>query len=438
MHIYFSGIGGAAIGPLALIAQAAGYEVSGSDLREGEFIKYLRTKGIKNIHIGQGRNQIAEVHAQNPIDWLVYSSALPKTNPHHPELLFCQENSIKASKRDELLNKILEDKKLKLIAIAGTHGKTTTTSMVVWLFKKLGLPVSYSLGAKISFGEMGAYDPKSEYFVYECDEFDRNFLAFHPHLAIISGVAYDHHEIFPTLDNYQSAFRDFINQSQQVVLWQDDYSKLQLTKNPKLTVEDYKDPHIEEIMLPGLYNRRDGWLACVAMQKITNDFMEKLIEYMAIFPGVARRFERIAENLYSDDAHTPEKILGCMSVARELANRTKQKIIVIYEPLTNRRMHYLGAEHHSVFDGASAIYWVPSYLAREDPDLQILSPQELIKNLSSDLQDIAQPVKVDGTLKVVIENHLKAGDMVVAMAGGGAGSIDEWLRKEFLHEVNTA
>jgi UDP-N-acetylmuramate--alanine ligase len=431
MHIYFSGIGGVGIGPLALIAKQAGFEVSGSDLQDGQYVKYLRGQGIADINIGQGRSQIAELNSRKPIDWFVYSSALPKTNPHHPEILFCQENNIKMSKRDELLNKILEEKNLKLIAISGTHGKTTTTAMVVWLFKKLGVPISYSLGAKISFGDMGQYDPKSEYFVYECDEFDRNFLAFHPHLSIISGIAYDHHEIFPTEENYQEAFRDFIGQSEHVVMWQDDHNKLKLPTSDKFTIESYDDPQIGQILLPGLYNRRDGWLAISAMHIITNDYIEKFIEYMIMFPGVARRFERLAENLYSDDAHTPEKILGCMSVARELANRTKQKIIVVYEPLTNRRMHYLGSEHHSVFDGASAIYWVPSYLAREDPKLKVLSPEELITNLSPDLQTIAKPMKTDNALKILIQNHLQAGDMVVAMAGGGAGSLDEWLRKEF-------
>jgi UDP-N-acetylmuramate--alanine ligase len=434
MHIYFSGIGGVGIGPLALIAKQAGYEVSGSDLQDGQYVKYLREQGISDINIGQGRNQISALNARKPIDWFVYSSALPKTNPDHPELLFCKENNIKMSKRDELLNKILEEKNLKLIAIAGTHGKTTTTAMVVWMFKKLGLPISYSLGAKISFGDMGQYDPASKYFIYECDEFDRNFLAFHPHLSIISGVAYDHHEIFPTEENYQTAFRDFIAQSANVVMWQEDYSKLNLPNDNKFTIEEYDNQQINQIELPGLYNRRDAWLAMTAMHKLTNDFMEKFMEYMSLFPGVARRFERITENLYSDDAHTPEKILGCMSVARELANRTKQKIVVVYEPLTNRRMHYLGSEHHSVFDGASAIYWVPSYLAREDPKLKVLSPEELITNLSPELQEIAKPMQRDGVLKVTVQNHLQAGDMVVAMAGGGADSLDEWLRKEFTNQ----
>jgi UDP-N-acetylmuramate--alanine ligase len=431
MHIYFSGIGGVGIGPLALIAKKAGYDVSGSDLQDGQYIHYLRDQGINDIHIGQSKNQIAEIHLRKPIDWLVYSSALSKTNPHHPELLFCQENNIRTSKRDELLNKIIEEKKLKLIAIAGTHGKTTTTAIAIWLFKQLNMPISYSVGAKISFGDMGAFDPASKYFVYECDEFDRNFLAFHPYLSVISGVSYDHHEIFPTLENYQQAFRDFINQSEWTIIWKSDANRLQLKSSGKISVKNEKDPQIENIKLPGLYNRRDAWLVVQALHEITNEPIDKLINIASNFPGVSRRFEKITNNLYSDDAHTPEKILGCMSVARELAGKTGQKIVIIYEPLTNRRMHYLGAQHRSVFNGASNLYWLPSYLAREDPKLPIIPPEELISQLDPKLQKIAVPMEKDGKLKAAIDGHLKAGNMVVAMVGGGAGSLDEWLRQNF-------
>jgi UDP-N-acetylmuramate--alanine ligase len=193
MHIFFSGIGGTAIGPLALIASQAGYEVSGSDKQDSQYIQYLRKHGIENIHIGQTRENIAKVHDAKPIDWFVYTSALPLENPNAPELIFCQEQNIKTSKRDELLNEILRQKRLKMIAVAGTHGKTTTTAMIVWLFKQLDMEISYSVGAKISFGDMGQYNKISKYFVYECDEFDRNFLAFKPFLSVISGFSWDHH-----------------------------------------------------------------------------------------------------------------------------------------------------------------------------------------------------------------------------------------------------
>ena len=173
MHIFFSGIGGTGVGPLALIAYQAGFTVSGSDKQNSTYIDYLKEHGISNIVIDQTTQSIAVVHAQTPIDWFVYSSALQRENPHHPELVFVDAQGIKHSKRNEFLNFLLQEKNLKLLAIAGTHGKTTTTAMMIWMLKQLGLPLSYSVGAKLSFGDMGQYDPKSEYFVYECDEYDR-------------------------------------------------------------------------------------------------------------------------------------------------------------------------------------------------------------------------------------------------------------------------
>src|SRR5437868_5890440 len=173
MHVFFSGIGGAGHSGLALIARQAGYEVSGSDLAESSYTAYLRDHGINNIKIGQTGQEIAAVHSQQPIDWFVYTSALPID---HPELEFCRQHNIRTSKRDEFLTKIIRDKNLKLVAIAGTHGKSTCTAMAIWLFKQFGLPVSYLIGGKINFGELANLDPKSQYFIYECDEFDRNFL----------------------------------------------------------------------------------------------------------------------------------------------------------------------------------------------------------------------------------------------------------------------
>src|SRR5215207_7197683 len=100
MHIFFSGIGGTAIGPLALIAKQAGYKVSGSDKQDSQYIHYLKKHGVTDIHIGQEYEQIAAAHDQNPIDWFVYTSALPLENPDAPELAFCRDLSIKTSKRD--------------------------------------------------------------------------------------------------------------------------------------------------------------------------------------------------------------------------------------------------------------------------------------------------------------------------------------------------
>lgn len=431
MHIFFSGIGGTAIGPLALIAKQAGYTVSGSDKQDSQYLEYLRKHGITNIHVGQTREAIAEVHDKKPIDWYVYSSAVAIENPDAPELLFCREQHITMSKRDGLLNQIITDKNLDMIAIAGTHGKTTTTAMVIWLFKELGLPISYSVGAKISFGDMGHFDEKSRYFVYECDEFDRNFLAYNPHLSLITGVTWDHHEIFPTREDYQQAFIEFISQSKHTVLWQEDAEYLSLTEGQSvgsdhLHIEQSNDPGIESLTILGHYNRLDAWLAIQAVHRTTQTPIAKLAAIMNRFPGLQRRMEQLAPNLYTDYAHTPEKIRGAMSVALEQAEVKGQNLVVVYEPLTDRRQHYMLDDYQDCFAGASKVYWIPSYLAREDPAQSVLTPSELIKHLSD--PSIAEPRERDDALFETIKKHLDQGDMVVAMAGGGGGSLDEWLR----------
>jgi len=298
MHIFFSGIGGTAIGPLALIAKEAGFDVSGSDKQDSQYIEYLRKHGITNIHIGQTEEAIAELHDKQPIDWYVYSSAVAIENPHAPELEFCRDQAIHMSKRDELLNHIIETKKLQMIAIAGTHGKTTTTAMVIWLFKQLDQPVSYSVGAKISFGDMGQFVPESKFFVYECDEFDRNFLAFQPAHSLITGVTWDHHEIFPTREDYQQAFVEFISQSKQTTLWQEDAEYLGLASSEytdsELHIQDSSDPSIERLKIVGRFNRLDAWLAIQTVHNATGIAVEALEEHMDSFPGLQRRMELIA------------------------------------------------------------------------------------------------------------------------------------------------
>ena len=429
MHIYFSGIGGTAIGPLALIAHQAGYTVSGSDKQPSQYLDYLNTQGINNIHIGQDRESIEKVHYESPIDWIVYSSAVIIENPDHPELVFARENNIKATKRDELLNKLLNDTGKKLIAIAGTHGKTTTTAMAIWLFKQIGVPVSYSVGAKIPFGDMGHFDNDSKYFVYECDEFDRNFLAFNPHTAIITGIDYDHQEIFPTLEDYQTAFKQFIGQADRSILWQSDMNVCQLPISSQYTILSDNDPRMDSIELIGAVNRRNALQVIQAVHELTEHPLDQLVHAMSAFPGLSRRFEKITDNLYTDYAHTIPKIKGCLQTAFEQS----ESVVVVYEPLTNRRQYYIQDEYADLFQGVKKMYWVPSYLAREDSNQPVLTPEQLISKMNN--SDIAEPAELDEGLKQSIRDHLEEGDLVVCLSGGGGGSLDEWIRRGFKPEA---
>jgi UDP-N-acetylmuramate--alanine ligase len=139
--------------------------------------------------------------------------------------------------------------------------------------------------------------------------------------------------------------------------------------------------------------------------------------------------ELIYPGLYSDYAHTPEKIRGAISAASEMASEKGQKLIVIYEPLTNRRQIHIINDYQDSFKGAEHLYWLPSYLAREDPKDPIIKPEELIAKLTD--PSIAEAAQRDQSLVDIIKDHLAKGDMVVAMAGGGGGSLDDWLRDNF-------
>lgn len=427
MHIFFSAIGGTAIGPLALIAKQAGYQVSGSDKQNSDYIKYLKKQGITDIYIGQTQEQISQDHTKNPIDWFVYSSAVAIENPNSPEFQFVKENHIKSTKRDELLNHIIQEKNLKLIAIAGTHGKTTTTSMVIWALKQLGAPVSYSVGAKISFGEMGEFSPDAKYFVYEADEFDRNFLSFKPYISIISGIDYDHPDIYPTRDEYYQAFVQFINQSATTFIWQEDATKLNVNPSKELFVLNKKDCADIAQKLPGKANREDAQIVASALSHL-EDFhnVNQLSDVLNKFPGVSRRFEKISQNIYSDYAHTPEKIRGAIQIAQELAGNN---FVVVYEGLHNTRQHFIKQELKHLFDDAKMVYIVPSYLAREDKSLELLTPQKIAKLLANPHKAI--PSELNDSLKTSISKHAENGDLVLCLSAGGGGSLDEWLRQEY-------
>lgn len=427
MHIYFSGIGGTGIGPLALIAHQAGYEVSGSDKQQSQYTDYLQKHGIR-FYIGQTTEAITKEHAEHPIDWIVYSSALPLEQPNHPELIFAKEHNIKTSKRDACLNAILAEKKLDLIAVAGTHGKTTATAMIVWLYKVLELPLSYSVGAKINFGDMGTYSPDGKYFAYECDEFDRNFLHFQPSISIITSVDWDHHEIYPTRDTYKQAFRQFISQSAHVFIFEKDALYLDVDTENISVISD-NDPHISRIKLAGEHNRRNARMAIAAVQHATGESLETLIELIGQFPGSSRRFEQIAPRLYSDYAHTPEEVAATIQLAKEISN----DVVVVYEPLTDRRQHFAKESYATIFESVSKLYWLPSYLAREDKNQSILSPDELIGYLSPATNAVT--AKKNELLRESIDAHLANGSLVLCLAGGGGSSLDEWIRQVYANKA---
>ncbi len=419
MHVYFSGVGGVGIGPLAMLALDSGYNVSGSDLQQSEMVSFLRDRGARVV-IGQDGSQIANEHIEKPLDWFVYSSALPED---HPELKFAREHGIKISKRADFLNHLIDEKQLSLIAVAGTHGKTTTTGMLVWLFKQMGIPVSYSIGTSVNFGPPAQYQAGSEYFVYECDEFDRNFLEFKPYLSLVTSLDYDHPDTYPTSADYDYAFIDFLTQSKRKIMWQNDADHLNLKDEPSLSILSESDPGVSLVKLPGTHMRRNGWLAAQSLHELFgNQPMEDILRALAQFPGTNRRFEKLGHNLYTDYAHHPTEIAATIQMAKEL----NQKVVVVYQPHQNVRQHELAKEggYKGSLEGVEKVYWLPTYLSREDSALPVLTPKELITTATNG-SDIVE-AGMSEQLWQAIEEHRKNGTLVICMS---AGDLDHWLRQ---------
>lgn len=422
MHIYFSGLGGVGMGPLAEIARDAGYRVSGSDVEEGLMTVHLASRGI-DVHIGpQDGSFLQAMYNSEPIDWFVYTPAIPEVNP---EFVLARELGIPSLKRGEYLAHFVQDKKLHMIAVSGTHGKTTTTGMVIWVAKQLGIPVSYSIGSTIGFGPSGIYDPASSYFIYECDEFDRNFLYFHPYLSIIPSIDYDHPDTYPTEGDYRAAFDQFINQSRYTVMWSQDLEDIGAleSKDSILHIID-KDKTTEKISsldLSGLHNRQNAYLVLNALVDHLGADESAVRAALESFPGTDRRFEKLAENLYSDYGHHPVEIAATLQLAQEVSDH----VVLVYQPHQNIRQHEIKDQYTTQFELAEEVYWLPTYLSREDPSLAVLTPDELIVNITN--KDHVHVADFDDELWQKIETARRDGKLVLGM---GAGKIDGWLRDQ--------
>lgn len=419
--IYISGISGTGMGALALMAKTAGFTVFGSDRSAGPVTKELTNAKI-NFHIGpQDGAFLQKTHQTTPLQWFIHTSALP---PDHPELVLARQLNLKVSKRDELISFLISHLKLKLIAVAGTHGKTTTTAMLVWAAKQLNLNISYLVGTTLGFAPAGVYHPGSDLFIYEADEYDRNFLTFHPYLSLITNISYDHPDTYPTPESYHQAFNQFIAQSDQVI-----------------TTPTTPD---QGLTLAGPARRLDAALALSALSRFYPNFSRStLLDALNSFPGVGRRFERLVSGVYSDYAHHPEEISTTIALALEEVKRlNKSGLIVIYQPHQNTRQHQVLSLYPPVFRGVTKLFWLPTFLTREDPTLPVLTPQDFIPSL--DLSPLekppakpfftrspkpsAEPALLNDALARRLKNYHRKNYLILLLT---AGPADSWLRQTF-------
>jgi UDP-N-acetylmuramate--alanine ligase len=426
MHIYFSGIGGIGLSALAHMALDAGYSVSGSDLDIGSsVVTDLQARGAK-ISDDQSNDFVAQRHHRQPIDWLVHSAAIPADND---ERTFATAQKIKQTKRGDFIHHLLDKFNLQLLAISGTHGKTTSTAMAVWALKQQ-MPISWLIGSEISFGRHGSIDPKSQWLVMELDEYDRLMLEFSPKISLIPSIDYDHPDIYPTKGDYDTAFRQFVDQSDISVGWLADAQQLELSDSTSFHALSTPQLTYDELPLMGEDNRANAELVACGLQLADVMPAEQVLNRLISFPGTARRFERIKQNLITDYAHHPTAIASTVELAKEYkVKQNANKLIVVYQPHQDERQRDVKSGYKHCFDDVDRIYWLPTYDPPGRHSRPSLPPGELIANLSN--SDVAELVDMNAELLKKIDSHLEDGDLVVVM---GAGSVDNFVRSHFLAE----
>ena len=332
-HIHFIAIGGAAMHNLALaVASKAGYEVTGSDDEIFEpALSHLRDAGLLPKEIGWHPEKITK-----DIDAIILGMHAREDNP---ELVRARELGIKIYSFPEYLYEQTKDK--IRIVVGGSHGKTTTTSMILYVLNRLGIEADYMVGAQIEgFERMVRLSDTAKYAVFEGDEYltspldlRSKFLWYHPHVAILTGIAWDHINVFPTFPQYVDTFRQFVHSiepngsfiyyegDENLCLLADEEIVNRKSSNRKLSVIPYKEytgtVPMQVFGRHNMQNMQAAMLACHCIGVAPDDFYREI----STFTGASNRLEKICETqtsvAYKDFAHSPSKLKATVNAVRE-------------------------------------------------------------------------------------------------------------------------
>jgi len=385
--LHFIGIGGAGMSGIAEVLHQNGFVVSGSDMSDSSVVQYLRTLGIR-IDIGH-----AAVNVEGA-DLVVYSSAVQKDNP---EMVEAARRKIPVIRRAEMLGELMRLK--YTLAIAGTHGKTTTTSMVGIIFEDAGKDPTVIVGGIVKGRGTGAKIGEGDYLVAESDEFDRSFLQMMPTTAIITNIDADHLDCYKDLAEIKDAFVQFANKVPfygQVIACMDDpgvQDVLARMKKPLVTYGTSRQadycvhnlvfeggfPRFEVVArgaslgqftlkLTGRHNVLNA-TAAIALAMEENIPVEQVRKSLASFTGVKRRFELVGDVkgvlVYDDYAHHPTEVRATLQGIRDAF--PDRRVVVVFQPHLYSRTQ----DHHESFGAefmnSDVLLVLDVYGAREKP-----------------------------------------------------------------------
>jgi UDP-N-acetylmuramate--alanine ligase len=361
-RLHFIGIGGAGMSGLALVCARLGAEVTGSDSADSSYVKRLRAAGLDPAvgHDAANLPEGAEV---------VVSTAIAADNP---ELALARERGTEPIHRGQLLAELCAEK--RLIAIAGTHGKTTTTAMTVWALRAIGADPSFFVGGEVpGLGPDGAAANagwgEGEWVVAEADESDASFLRLNPEVAVITNVEMDHHSRWGLLAELHEAFKAFADPARGLVLPGDEEMGWLDGAGGEIVRFDgaVPGPGGLNLAVPGEHNRRNARASLAALQLAGFD-VAAAAAALASFRGVHRRLElkgrRGPISIYDDYAHHPTEVRAALSALREQGPR---RLVAVFQPHLYSRTKALADGFGAALALADEAIVLDVYPAREEP-----------------------------------------------------------------------
>jgi len=437
MKIHFIGIGGAGMSGIARIMLAKSMTVSGSDQNESQVTKALSALGAK-IKIGHSANNLADA------DLVIVSAAISESNPEYAAAI---DKALPVVARATALSWLLSDS--KSVAVAGTHGKTTTTAMLTVALQAAGKDPSFAIGGTINSAGTNAHSGSGELFVVEADESDGSFLAYQPSGAIITNIELDHVDHFASEEQLFKAFFDFVatikpggflvacgddigvkkliamkaNSSIEVITYgqgpENDYqiSRVQLEPNSstaQITINGRKAGELS-LVVPGLHNLLNA-LAAFAAGCAVSAGEDRLLQGLRTFTGTKRRFELKGEangvKVIDDYGHHPTEIAVTLTAAKNLAGNGR--VLTVFQPHRYSRTSAFAKEFAKTLALSDFVYLLEIYAASEKP-IDGVSSLLIARSMPAD------KVKFEPSMLQVVTDVSTAarpGDLIIILGAG--------------------
>ncbi len=400
---------------LARLFLHEGKEVSGSDRSVTPLVEALRSEGVR-VCEGQVKKNITV-----DLDLVVFTEAM---SHDHEELVCAREEGIRTINYFEALGMIANE--YYLIAVAGSHGKTTTTAMLIDIFEDSGLDPTAIVGSLRAKTKSNYRAGKSKYFIVEACEYKRDFLSLTPDILVITNIEHEHVDYYKSLGEVQSAFREFAAQVREggaVVVNFGGENIAPILEGLTVELIDYGkffNP-LRKLMVPGLHNQMNAAAAIAAAVRagVSGDAASATLEH---FAGTWRRFEYKGEyngaKVYDDYGHHPTEIKATLQGARELY--PDKKITLVFQPHTYSRTHELFSDFVDALSFADSVILLPIYAAREENESGV-SHTKLADALKEKNKNVKALATFDETI-IELKNTIGDTDVVLIM---GAGDVTE-------------